>query len=400
MKFLNKSFFILLGVLSVFHMKGQDSIPPKTINISGYADMYYNIGFNNPGVGAKLWGPAAGSRAFDINNNQFSLGMIQGKVQYIKDKIELVADMIAGPNTSLATLAQFTGSSFPLSLGGGVFGIKQLYGVYKPTDKLSFTLGQFGTHIGYEVIESSINFHYSLSNLFNNGPFFHTGIKVNYAISDKIGIMAGLVNAWDTYDDNNAFKSPIAQVSILPVEGLFIYLNFLTGKGDRAGSLHPVFNDLPDPDGFNTTIYDITAGYTMGKLTLGLNGAYGVFKATENSVDTEFKKITKGETDNPNFGGVAGYLSIAATDKVALGARVEQYSDYYGVRYLGGQNTSVTFTTSFSLAGGSFLLKPELRFDSSKGDNNVNGHADLYLGKDGTTQDNQTTLGLSAIFKF
>lgn len=400
MKFLNKSFFILLGLVSVFQLKGQDSIPAKTITVSGYADMYYNVAFNNPGVGATLWGPAAGSRAFDINNNQFSLGMIQGKVSYVKDKIELVADMIAGPNASLATLAQFTGSSFPLSLGGGVFGVKQLYGVYKPTDKLSFTIGQFGTHIGYEVIESSINFHYSLSNLFNNGPFFHTGLKVNYAISDKIGIMAGLVNAWDTYDDNNGFKSPIAQISILPVDGLFIYLNYLTGKGDRAGALHSVFNDLPDPNGYITSIYDITAGYTVGKLTLGLNAAYGVYNATENSVQTEFNKITKGESENPSFGGVAGYLSLAATDNFSIGTRVEQYSDYYGVRYLGGQNTSVTFTGVFSLAGGSLLLKPELRLDSSKGDNNVNGHSDLYIGKNGTTTDNQTTLGLSAIFKF
>jgi len=400
MKFLNKSFFILLLMVSVFHLKGEDTIPPKSFSIHGCADMYYNVGFNNPGVGPTLWGPAAGSRAFDINNNQFSLGMIQGKIQYIHDEIELVADLIAGPNTTLASLAQFKGSTFPISLGGGTFGLKQLYGVWKPTDKLSFTVGQFGTHIGYEVIEPNVNFHYSLSNLFNNGPFFHTGLKINYAISSKIGIMAGLVNSWDTYDDNNGFKSPIAQISILPVEGLFIYLNFLTGKGDRAGSLHPVFDALPDPNGFNTSIYDITAGYTMGKLTLGLNGAYGVFKATENSVDTEFKKITKGKTDNPNFGGVAGYLSLAATDMLSIGARVEQFSDYYGVRYLGGQNTSVTFTTAISLAGGSLLLKPELRFDSSKGDNNINGHTDLYLGENGTTRDNQTTLGMSAIFKF
>lgn len=400
MKFLNKTLFLLLGIVSAFNLQGQDSIPAKTITITGYADMYYNIGFNNPGVGATLWGPAAGSRAFDINNNQFSLGMIQGKATYSTDKIDLVADMIAGPNASLATLAQFTGSSFPLSLGGGVFGIKQLYGVWKPTDKLSFTLGQFGTHIGYEVIESSINFHYSLSNLFNNGPFFHTGIKANYAISDKIGVMVGLVNAWDTFDDANAFKSPIAQISILPIDGLFIYLNFLTGKGDRAGSLNSVFDDLADDTGYNTSIYDITAGYTTGKLTLGVNAAYGIFKATENSVKTEFKKITNNETDNPNFGGVAGYLSVAATDKFSIGARLEQYSDYYGVRYLGGQNTSLTLTTVFSAAGGNLLFKPELRIDSSKGDNNVNGHTDLYLGKDGTTQDNQTTLGISAIFKF
>jgi len=29
--------------------------------------------------------------------------------------------------------------------------IKQAYFTYKATEKLSFTVGQFGTHVGYEV---------------------------------------------------------------------------------------------------------------------------------------------------------------------------------------------------------------------------------------------------------
>lgn len=399
MKFLNKTIYLLLCLTVMYTSKAQDSIPPKAFKVSGYADMYYNFNFNNAGVGANLWGPAAGSRAFDINSNEFSLGLIQGKLSYTHDKVELVADLLTGPNTSLATLASFQGVSFPVSLGAGVFGIKQLYGTWKATDKLSFTIGQFGTHIGYEVIESSINFHYSLSNLFNNGPFFHTGLKANYTISDKIGIMAGLVNTWDNFDDNNEFKSPVFQVSLFPMDGLSIYLNYLSGKGDRAGSLNPVFDELPDANGFNTSIYDLTAGYNTGKFTFGVNAAYGIYKAKENSVKTQFKKITKEEKDNPDWGGVAGYASVALSEMFSLGARFEQFSDYYSVRYLGAQNSSFTLTSVISLSGGDLLLKPELRIDSSKGKNSINGHTDLYLDADGTT-DSQTTLGMSAIFKF
>jgi hypothetical protein len=37
------------------------------------------------------------------------------------------------------------------------------------------------------------NFHYSTSYLFTNGPFQNAGVKANYAISDKVGIMVGLM---------------------------------------------------------------------------------------------------------------------------------------------------------------------------------------------------------------
>ena len=404
MKILDKTLVLLILMGLTFSMQAQeDSIVKPSITISGYADAYYNLSFNAPGVGPQLWGPAAGARAFDINNNQFSLGAIQGKVTYDFKNIEVVGDFLAGPNTSLATLLFFPSSSIGNGLlGGGSFGIKQLYGVWKASDKVSFTIGQFGTHIGYEVIEPYINFNYSLSNLFNNGPFFHTGLKMNYAISDKVGLMLGLVNSWDNFDDNNGFKSPVVQLSLMPVEGMSIYLNYLTGKGDQAGSITigDALEGASKPNGFNTSIYDLTAAYAIGKVNLGVNAAYGIYKATDSSLKTKFKAITSGEKDNPTWGGVAGYFNVAATDEFSIGARVEQFNDFYGVRYIGAKNTSVTITGSISIADGSLLLKPELRFDSSTGKNNVNGHTDLYFGKDGKTEASQTTLGMSAIFKF
>jgi hypothetical protein len=43
------------------------------------------------------------------------------------------------------------------------------------------------------------NFHYSTSYLFTNGPFQNAGVKANYAISDKVGIMVGAFNdAWNS----------------------------------------------------------------------------------------------------------------------------------------------------------------------------------------------------------
>jgi hypothetical protein len=107
------------------------------------------------------------------------------------------------------------------------FHIQNLYATYAATDKLSFT----GTwdFIGYEVISPVANFHYSTSYLFTNGPFQNAGVKANYAISDKVGIMVGAFNdAWNSYKADpikglNAFG---AQLSFTPVQGISAYLGW------------------------------------------------------------------------------------------------------------------------------------------------------------------------------
>ncbi|GAB3639345.1 hypothetical protein GCM10027422_49360 [Hymenobacter arcticus] len=88
--------------------------------------------------------------------------------------------------------------------------IKQAYFTYRATPKLSFTVGQFGTHIGYAVIDAPLNYNYSLSNLFNNGPFYHLGLKVGYSFNDRAALMLGVANNWDNLTDDNTQKSLIS----------------------------------------------------------------------------------------------------------------------------------------------------------------------------------------------
>jgi hypothetical protein len=75
------------------------------------------------------------------------------------------------------------------------------------------------------------NFHYSTL-IYLHGPFQNAGVKANYAISDKVGIMVGAFNdAWNMYKADpikglNAFG---AQLSF-PPEGISAYLNFMDGS--------------------------------------------------------------------------------------------------------------------------------------------------------------------------
>ena len=145
---------------------------PEKFTFSGYLDTYYFGNFNQP-FDQLNTGIGGGGRAFDQRAGKFGVGLVQGKATYTSDKIDAVFDLTFG---TFADLGNY-GNVFSLNSGAATstsLAIKQAYLTLKATPKLSFTAGQFGTHIGHEVIDAPVNYNYSLSNLFNNGPFYHS----------------------------------------------------------------------------------------------------------------------------------------------------------------------------------------------------------------------------------
>jgi hypothetical protein len=430
----------LMMVSLVWNTKAQDSTAAAAddgkLTLSGYLDTYYNHAFNNPKSNSLL-GPGGAGRAFDRTVDQFSLGLVQFKATYSSSKVDIVADLTFGPNAELGNFGNVNNSAYAAIGGTGVslwqskpFGnlygtsaaIKQAYGTWKATSKLSFTVGQFGTHIGYEVIDAPINYHYSLSNLFNNGPFYHIGAKANYAFSDKLALMVGLVNNWDNLFDDNKNKSVIGQLYIKPVDGWNVYLNFIGGNGDdtylsthrnTAAGIGPSLIN-PNKGNYNRYLYDLTTGYQItDKFYLGLNAAYGYYVANNALTKDSIKRFasemnSKYAKDSSktklDWGGVAVYANYAINDWLGIGVRVEHFEDYYGVRYIGSTggagttgkpgaiNNSITITAPITLANGHFLLKPEFRFDGS---NNY-----IYENSRGAAIKEQKTIGLATIFKW
>ncbi|MBO0936128.1 porin [Fibrella sp. HMF5335] len=360
---------------------------------SGYLDFYYLGNFNNP-IDRMNTGVNGSARAFDQRAGQFQLGIVQAKASYTSEKVDAVMDLAFGNNADLGNY----GNTVSLNSGAATstaLAIKQAYLTLKATSKLSFTAGQFGTHIGYEVIDAPVNYNYSLSNLFNNGPFYHLGVKAQYAISDKASLMVGLVNNIDRSFDNNRAKGFIAQLALIPVSGWNIYLN--TAISNEA-------NVRTKPDaavGTDTTgtysIFDLTTTYQITpKFFLGLNAAYG-------SQTGGYQQLNPYATGtyvdkSTSWGGVAIYSNYAVSDKFGLGARYEVFDNTGGARALvaadgtGVSVNSVTITGNITTGNGHVLLKPEFRVDSYSKNKFING--------DGKLTKSQTTLGMAAIFKF
>src|ERR1041385_7214573 len=158
------------------------------LKFSGYFDTYFFANLNNPSTRNNL-GSSGSARGFDRFSNQFQLGMFLTQINYTNKNVEFVGEVGYGPNMQYASY----GSDFRYKWGTVVANntytaifIKQAYIKLKATDKLSFVMGQFGTHIGYEFIDAPLNFHYSISNTFNSGiPFYHVGLKATYAFNNR-----------------------------------------------------------------------------------------------------------------------------------------------------------------------------------------------------------------------
>jgi len=418
------SFFATIGAaISAFSQDAEKKEEEKPkITMSGYIDSYILHAFNNPKSGTLMGNSAANGgfpvgRAFDRLNDQFSLGLVQTKFAYSDKKSDLVIDLTFGPNAELgnfgntplhvngggsgATTTSLWNSSNPYisQLYGTSAAIKQAYFTYKATEKLSFTVGQFGTHIGYEVIDAPINYHYSLSNLFNNGPFYHIGMKASYTFSDKVTWMAGLVNNWDNLFDNNSQKSFISQLYLKPKDGFNIYLNYIGGYGDDT-YLTTVATSTGNAylENYTRQLFDLTTGYQItSKFYLGLNAAYGFYNFKATGADGDAIKAQYGSS-KPAWGGVALYSNYAISDVLGIGVRYEYFDDENYVRYIGTKNTSITVTAPITLADGHLIVKPELRLDNAT--NTKVGDVKYYEDKDGNGTSTQQTFGVAFIYKY
>ena len=384
---MKKALLLIISLFAGYSTQAQDStaVTPGKFTFSGYMDTYYFGNFNSPKSQSNLGLNGAGvgnARAFDQRAGQFGIGLIQAKAVYTADKVDAVMDLTFGPFSDLGNYGNYIG---PLGPGSTSLAIKQAYITYKASSKLSFTAGQFGTHIGYEVIDAPVNYNYSLSNLFNNGPFYHIGLKAQYAFSDRASLMVGLVNNVDNLFDNNRKKGLIGQFFFSPVSGWNVYLNgIVSNEASKDVDAVPASNA-------SYSLFDLTTTYQVtSKFFLGLNAASGSQKGDYQGYG--------GPSTAKSWGGVAVYSNYAFTDKFGLGIRYETFDNKNGARALtdaagnGASVNSITVTGNITAADGHLLLKPEFRVDTYS--------ADKFEKSSGSLTPSQATLGMAAIFKF
>lgn len=295
--------------------------------VSGFVDVYYAYSFSDefPSLTTR---PLPTS--FTETTNSFSLGMANLAFSREEGKVGFMADLAVGPRAEVAN--GFSGTTLAA--------IKQLYVTYSPVDWLTLTLGNYGTHVGYEVIDAPANINYSTSYMFSNGPFYHTGLKADFALSESFGAMVGLFDDTDSKFDFTPGKHVGAQLSYAD-ETVGLYLNYLGGKDVEGDSL------ASDVSGHQV---DLTATFQLtDELGLGVNAT-----SKTNAV---------AEGDNTSWFGAALYANYAFSDLFTLGLRGEYIGDPDGEILGAADGNVLSLTASGNFHIGALTIIPEFRVD-------------------------------------
>lgn len=345
-----KYFSLLLIALVSFSTStfAQEETDDAGIELTGFVDVYYQYNFN---------GVALGTTSFTPDHNSFSLGMAKLGLTKEVGKVSFGVDLGFGPRADAAN--GYAGTSFGP--------VQQLYVAYAPNDKLTFTAGNFGTHVGYEIIDANGNFHYSTSYMFSYGPFYHTGVKADIALTDNLGMMVGIFNDTDAKFDAVGGKHLGAQLSYSTEVG-DIYLNYLGGK------------DGADSTSFNQV--DLTAAFGLtDELSLGVNAT--VRPSTDTKVDG------MGEA---TWFGAALYLDYAVSETLSLGVRGEYLNDDDAYLFGTTDLNIIDLTASANIIIDNLTIIPELRIDLFS--------EDIIADIDGNAVGTSPTFILAAVYSF
>jgi hypothetical protein len=244
----------------------------------GLVDTYYLYNLTgDPSTQGPLF------RQYDTNANSFTLNYAKLGLQAGLDPVSARVDVGYG-------------------LTGAGFFVQQAFGTVKLNSLVSLDAGKFVTHAGGEVIETNKNWLYSRSLLFFGIPAYHTGVRLNLAISPTLTAMLSVVNGWNNDPDENEGKTFGANVTYSA--------NGITAAG---------------------TTYVGKEGAGASDYRLLLDGVFAIAVSDALSLAANLDFLQEGDA---NWFGVSVMAKAVLAEGLALAARGEFLKDknLYGVR--------------------------------------------------------------------
>lgn len=372
----------LFGALFTVNAQDEEMAEESSegLTISGSIDTYVR-----GVVGAdRDWNPGTSF----ANQNGFAIGMANLVIAKEGAKAGFVADLVYGPRGGDAVFLSAPSANI----------VNQLYAYWKATDAVTFTLGNFNTFLGYEVISPVGNFNYTTSYMFSNGPFSHTGLRADFGITDEFSAMLAIMNPTDVTEFNPTNTYTLgAQLGYSNDMGS-AYLNFVYGDQDGSVNTSKDVTKMAIMNGDITSSdkpvfqVDLTTGWSIGDLYLGLNGTYNTTTGSKTyAYDAVEDEIVEDEvSEGSGFYGVALYPQYSFSDAFALGFRGE----YFG--WDDGDDATdnlsvIALTLSANVKAGNLTFIPEVRLDN---------YSEDVVPNDGEFSSSGVSLLLAAVYSF
>jgi hypothetical protein len=357
-KTLASTFTVMYSLLA--HAQTDTIATPPALSVTGSADLYYRYDFAKQGNNLT---------SFTNSHNRFELGMASVKLEHKTAKLDMVADLGFGKRAREFSYTDDNSNGRDVVFSA----IKQLYISYSPAAWVKFTGGTWATHVGYEVVDAYLNRNYSMSYMFTNGPFSHTGFKVDFT-KGKNGFMVGIANPTDyKYVPQGVLNKKffLAQYSLAASENVKLYLNYVGGQA---------------VDTSKSSQFDAVVTAKLGsKFSIGYNGTV-----------TNVKARSAGKfNDGKSWWGSAIYLNLDPSTLFGLTLRGEYFSDKNSLKVYssvpGGGSVFAT-TLSANVRISTFTLIPEIRLD--------NASKDIFTKSNGNATSSAGSFLIAAIYAF
>ncbi|HTQ64025.1 MAG TPA: outer membrane beta-barrel protein [Puia sp.] len=343
---------------------------PPPVTITGSVDAYYRYNFNAPS------GKTNNYTSFTNSQSSFELGMASLRADHSFGKVSATADLGFGRRAE-----EFSYNDFGHPT---LFAVKQLYVSYQASSKIKFTMGKWGTHIGYEVLDAYVNRNYSMDYMFSYGPFFHTGLKADVSLSGTTAFMVGIANPTDFSTTSSGTKVAIAQFSTGTTDGKWkFFLNYQGYGGVSQDTvISPGYTLFQSMNQFDLVIN----GTITSKFGIGFNGTVQSIKSSVLDKST-------------SWWGSAVYLNFDPSSSFGLTLRGEYFSDKDGVKInpvdptqTPGLNVFDVTLTALCKVGSNLTIMPEIRLD--------NGSKNFFYKTDNTYTQSTFSALLAAVYHF
>jgi hypothetical protein len=305
------------------------------IRFSGLIDGYYSYNFNHPASHNNV------IRNFDVKANQFSLNMAKLTLEHAAEPVGFRLDIAAGRAMDIFHATE------PAQLEL-LDNLLQAYVSVKPNSwkGVQFDFGKFVTSAGSEVTETHLNWNYSRSLLYANGPYYHFGARTTVPIGNNFLAGVQLVNGWNNVEDNNSGKT--VGISGALTTSKVTWSNVYYVGPEKTDVIDGVHINAKGLRHFYDTVLAINPS---GRVNFLLNFDYGVDKVPN-------------MRDNV-FYGVSTALRFNINDMFAFSPRYDWYNDRDG--FITGTDQALqefTMTADMKMKEG-FLARLEYRRDWS-----------------------------------
>lgn len=335
------------------------------VKVSGYVDTSYTY---LSGTGTFSGG--ATNRVFDTERNSFNLNMVDLTVSMLPAKgFGGLVELSMGSDAKAITSAGTTNDEFDITQGY----------VHYANGPFMAIAGKYVTLSGAEVIRGPDNLNFSRSILFGYAiPFTHTGVRGYYTLSDAVKFIVGVNNGWDVLKESASTVGGLVAdgktfefgVQLTPIKPLNLAVAAYSGE-------EPGLTSIGRRD-----LVDVVATYNItDNLSVTLNA------------DVASQQDATATGADAKWSGFAAYVNWKFAEQWRVAFRAEQFDDKDGFRTGLAQKWSEATATLAYMPSASAELRLEGRYDKSD-------VATAFNLTDGTTDDNQHSVAVQAIYKF